>query len=308
MVVDPVLHRVLAALVPPSADSLPAWLNATAAERAASQIPVERALIGGACADRIGFAFAIGYAEALRALVPDAPGGITALCVTEEAGNMPRAIQTTLAATDEPGRYTLSGRKKWATVADHASALLVVARTGEQRDGKHLLRVVRVATNAPGVRIVATTARFIPEISHAEVELDRVAVAQADVLPGDGYDLYVKPFRTVEDLHVHSALAGYLIGVVRRRELPRELLDALAAIAVATRALALADATAATTHVGVAGVLQLFANVVAGVERAWSASPDDEWQRWQRDRALLQVASTARAARRERAWSVLSAS
>ena len=48
------------------------------------------------------------------------------------------------------------------------------------------------------MRLHATTAAFVPEISHAEVELDRVKVSDADVLPGDGYDDYLKPFRTIE--------------------------------------------------------------------------------------------------------------
>src|ERR1700760_915474 len=72
---------------------------------------VERAAIGGAQVDRVGHAFAIGYAMALTALVGD---GHAALCATEDGGNHPRAIQTRL----EHGRVT--GTKKWATMADRA--------------------------------------------------------------------------------------------------------------------------------------------------------------------------------------------
>ena len=49
------------------------------------------------------------------------------------------------------------------------------------------------------------------EIPHAEVGLDRVRVEASAVLPGDGYADYVKPFRTIEDAHVHCALLGYLV-------------------------------------------------------------------------------------------------
>ena len=45
---------------------------------------------------------------------------------------------------------------------------------------------------------------------------------------------------------------------------------------------------------------------VAALEARWSAAPDREWQRWQRDRALLQVAGKARVACRETAWSQVS--
>ncbi|HWU89733.1 MAG TPA: acyl-CoA dehydrogenase family protein [Kofleriaceae bacterium] len=289
---------------PPATDDLRAWWDATAGHRAAWTAPLDRALAGGACADRLGFAFAAGYAEALRALVPELPpGAITALCATEEGGAHPRAIRTRLAAV-APGRYELSGRKRWATVANAASSLLVVASTGEE-GGRNRLRVVRVRADAPGLRLHPTTAPFVPEIPHAEVELDGVIATDADLLPGDGYDAYLKPFRTIEDLHVHAALAGYLIGVARRRRLPRELVERLLVLAAAARAIAGVAPAAAATHAALAGVLELAARLVAEVEALWSAAPDDEWARWQRDRALLRVAGGARAARRERAWSIL---
>jgi acyl-CoA dehydrogenase len=302
---DALLRFVLdPARVPPAVDDLRVWWDATATHRAAWTEPFDRAFAGGACADRLGFAFAAGYAEALRVLVPDLPpGSITALCATEEAGVHPRAIRTRLVAT-EPGRYTLTGRKKWATVASAASSLLVVASTGEDA-GKNRLRVVRVRADAPGVRLHPATAPFVPEIPHAEVELDGVIASDADVLPGDGYDAYLKPFRTIEDLHVHAALAGYLIGVARRHCFPHELQERLLVLAVAARALAHADRTAATTHVALAGVIDLAHRLVGELEPLWSAAAGDEWSRWQRDRPLLRVAGGARAVRRDRAWSIL---
>ena len=298
----PAMDALLRSLLVPevaSGDSLRAWWDASAAARGAWPLTIERALVGGARADRLGFAFASGYGEALRALVPGL-SGITALCATEEGGNHPRAIKTALVETG-PGMYELTGRKTWATIASEASALLVVASAGE-RDGKNRLRVVRVAANAPGVTLRSTSAPFVPEIPHAEVALERVAIGEADVLPGDGYDDYLKPFRTVEDLHVHAALAGYAIGVARRRGFAEELVESLLALAVTTHALAAAKAKAATTHLALAGLFTQLTAAIAELERVWSAAPDEEWTRWQRDRALLKVAGSARKARRERAW------
>jgi len=297
------LVRELITATPPAADDLAAWRTATQSARGSFATPVDRALVGGAHADRLGFAFAGGYAEALRALVPGATD-LLALCATEEGGAHPRAIKTTLE------RGELTGRKKWATGAASAAALLVVASTGTDVAGHNQLRVVRVPTTAPGLRLHASAAAFVPEITHAEVELDHVRVADADVLPGDGYTEYLKPFRTVEDAHVHAALAGYLIGLARRRGW-RDLVERLLAVALATREVALADPKAATTHVALAGVLALAAREVTEVETRWraevqgSGALDDEHTRWLRDRALLQVAAAARAARRERAWEQL---
>jgi hypothetical protein len=179
----------------------------------------------------------------------------------------------------------------------------VVATTGTGDDGKNRLRVVRVPANAPGVTLRVAAAPFVPEIPHAEVELVDVAITDADVLPGDGYDAYLKPFRTIEDVHVHGALLGYLIGVARRRSMPRDLVETLATLAIATRALAEADAKSEATHVALAGLIAFVTAAVAQVEAHWSS--DDERTRWDRDRPLLRVASAAREARRERAWSLV---
>jgi len=299
-----VLRRMLA-LTPPVTHTLRAWWDATATERAlpttppiATSMTIDRALIGGVLADRLGFAFASGYAEALRALVPGLDG-ISALCATEEGGNHPRAIRTQLVAAGD--RFVVTGNKKWATLASEASQLLVVASVGEV-DGKNRLRVVRIPVTAPGVTLRPSAAPFVPEIPHAEVELAGVEVDATAVLPGDGYDDYLKPFRTVEDLHVQAALAGYLIGVVRRSGFSRDLLERLLAIASAIRALGVADRASPTTHLALAGTIELMARSVAEVEAAWAAAPPHpEHDRWLRDRELLRVAGTARAARRERA-------
>lgn len=302
---DAVLAATLAAR-PPAVDSLAAWWAATEPVRVAWPASIDRALVGGATADRLGFAFAGGYAAALRALVPGLDG-IAALCATEAGGNQPKAIKTALVATADAGTYELTGHKKWATIGPLASTLLVVATTGVDAGGRNHLVVVRVRADAPGVRVMPAATPFIPEIPHAEIELARVPVAQADVLPGDGYTDYLKPFRTVEDLHVHAALIGYLIGVAIRHRLPREAIDELLALAAATRGLAGGQVAAPALHLALAGALALLGRVVGDVERAWSAIGGAEWERWQRDRALVQVAGSARAARRERAWSAVGA-
>jgi alkylation response protein AidB-like acyl-CoA dehydrogenase len=256
---------------------------------------VERAAIGGARADRAGYAMALGYTTALEALVGDTTAS---LCATEEGGNHPRAIQTRL----HDGRVT--GAKKWATLADHATHLLVVATEGLDDTGRPRLRVVRVRKDAPGVTLTLATAAFIPEIAHARVTLD---AAPGDVLPGDGYADYVKPFRTVEDIHVHAAILGYLIGAARRHALPQPLIERLAMTAAALVTLGAADPKSPSTHIALGGVLATTAAVLAELEPAWAAAPSDEWTRWQRDRMLFTVASKARTERLARAWQTLGA-
>lgn len=307
---DDLLRCVLDAR-PPTVDSLAAWWAATTAIRAPFDAPVDRAIVGGAWADRLGFAFAGGYQAALQALVPagSGHGRIGALCVTEAAGNAPKHIATTLVATG-PDTYELAGSKRWATAAPLATHLLVAAKVGQDAEGRNQIRLARVAADAPGVTLRPSSAPFVPEIPHAEVTLDKVLVRAQDVLPGDGYSDYVKPFRTIEDAHVHAALLGYLVGVARRHAFVRELVERLVAATLAARAVALADPRSPMTHFALAGSIAQTHELVGEVERAWEAiaasSTSDELARWKRDRALLNVASAARATRRENAWASLS--
>ncbi len=254
---------------------------------------IDHAIRGGYAADRLGFAFVAGYGGALRALVPGAPAR-TSLCATEAEGNHPRNIKTTL----DGGR--LVGAKKWATLSPEAELLLVVANTGTDAAGRPRLVLVKVSPRAAGVTITPMPPPpFAPEVTHAEITLD-TAVADADVLPGDGYADYLKPFRTVEDIHVHAALLGWMLGLAARHAWPQELVERLLAAAATLRSLAASPPLAPATHLGLAGAIAVTRELV---DRApWSTLDADALARWQRDRPLLEVAGKARAARREAAW------
>ncbi len=146
---------------------------------------------------------------------------------------------------------------------------------------------------------------FSPEIPHATLRFDGVRIAADRVLPGDGYADYLKPFRTIEDLHVHAALLGYLIGVGRRSSWPEVVLERAVALAVAARALAVAPPSDPAVHVALGGVLDLARHLVADTAAHWLSASEAERERWKRDLPLLAVAQRARGARLARAWELL---
>jgi alkylation response protein AidB-like acyl-CoA dehydrogenase len=295
----------------PAAD-VRAWWDAVRAAGTVPGEPIDQAVADGGRADRVGFAFAAGYQAALRALLRPAghrlaDGAVASFCATETGGNHPRAIQSRL--TPGPGGARLSGAKRWSTMAPVADVLLVVASEGADDAGRNRLRLVRVEARAPGVRIAAMPPTpFVPEVPHGEIALTGVAVGESAVLPGDGYARYVKPFRTVEDLHIHGALLGYLLAVGRRHAFPREALERLAAAVVAVHGLAALDPAAPEVHVALAGLLAQDARLVDDLGEAWAGVEAPERERWQRDRALLgAVAGQVRERRRQRAWEILTA-
>src|SRR5512133_2896861 len=91
--------------------SVEVWWPRQVALGAHHASPILGAIAGGYAADRLAWAFSAGYQAALRALVPQLPAAaLVSLCVSETAGNHPRAIQTSLSPhPDLPGTYVLDG-------------------------------------------------------------------------------------------------------------------------------------------------------------------------------------------------------
>ena len=287
-------------------DSSPAWWADHLARTAALVSPIDRAIVGATRIDRLGFAFAGGYAAALHAMVPSiAMETLASFAATEERGAHPRAITTTLTSAGDG--FALSGSKKWVTLGPDGGEVLVVARLGESTANERpTLRVVRVDARGHGVTITALPqAPFVPEIAHASISFDDVRLAAHAVLPGDGYDAYLKPFRTIEDIHVHAALWAWLIAIGVRARWPREVVAAATALLVATRALSFEPASSPHVHVALGGVIAATKGLVASLDSSWANVDPALRARWERDRVLLDVASSARAKRLERAWEIL---
>lgn len=287
------------------ADWWPRWREA--ATRAAD--PVALAVAGGFGADRVGWAFASGYQAALRALVPGLePQTIAALCVTEEGGNRPRDIATRVTPAGDGG-WIVSGAKRWTTLGPQSSLLLVVGAVEGSGGPRPTLKVARIDAGTPGLQLLPMPeTRFVPEVPHARVVLDGVRIAADALLPGDGYDDCVKPFRTIEDTFVAIAVLAYLLREARARGWPAAFAERCVAALVALADVAASPAGAPATHVALAGALQFVHTLYADAGAHWARAPDDAAaRRWQRDAALFSVAAAAREQRAARAWERLRA-
>jgi len=268
------------------------------------------ALLGGFDADRVGWAFAAGYQAALRALLPTLPAdAVAAFCVTEEGGNRPRDIATRFTPAPDGG-WTIHGAKRWTTLGPDSNLLLVVGALPAQVAGTRVqLRVARVQAGTAGLQLLPMPeTRFVPEVPHARVQLDAVRVDATALLPCDGYERYVKPFRTIEDAHVTLAVLAYLLREARQRGWPTGLAERLCATIVVLGDVAGAAADAPATHVVLAGALAQAHALYGEAGTLWAAAGDDPAaQRWQRDAALFGVAGSARSQRAARAWERLQA-
>ena len=284
-------------------DGLEGWKSALHELRLAWPDPASCAVIAGLHAPSVAFAFAAGYQCAIARL-SGYETGFAALCVSERGGNRPRDMQCRLDASGDGWR--LNGEKSYVTGATHATTLYVAATAGVDAAGRQRIRLLRVAADAPGVTIRRLPdLAFAPELPHAAVNFDNVAVEEAALLPGDGYERYVKPFRSIEDIHVELALLGHLLRQTRATPGSESLQARLLGQVALLRAIAAMPPEDAATHLLLAGNRQVFEALLAALEAAWRAGNPDFHALWMRDRALLQVAGTARAARTAKAWEQL---
>lgn len=299
-----ILRQLLTAPVDvkPVAD-VAAWRTLHQQVAAPFAIPVERALIGGFFADRLGYAFISGYGEALRQLFSSNGAPLVeaaALCATEEGGAHPKAIKTQL-APDGDG-FRLSGDKHFVTFGPLARVLFVVASEGTGGP-RNRLAVVRIPANRDGVQInPLPDLPMVPEIPHASVRFTNVRIEPAERLPGDGYEDFLKPFRTVEDCHVMAAFLGWLSQLSRRFTFPQPIAQEIAVLVAAVTTLATSPPLDSAVHVALGGFLERIEQLVATCAPHFATMDEQTRSRWERDRPLLRVAGRVRAQRLQAAW------
>ncbi|CAI8850918.1 MULTISPECIES: hypothetical protein [Pseudomonas] len=255
--------------------------------------PFDLAVLGGRAMSTPGLAFLVGYQAALRVLWPSAPQSLGALCASERRSVRPADMQVRL---DD---LRLSGSKDFVTAGLDAEWLLVAARCEAQGQPVELSLAV-VYAGEPGVRLESLPALpLMPEVGHARLHLQG---ALCERLAGDGWDAYVKPFRSLEDLYVLSALCAWLYGVGQETGWPQNLqlrlISLLGACAESTRQCA--DTSA--SHLLLGGLFAQFNSLKDELNQALLASPGEWASLWQRDQGLLEIASAARAKRLAKAW------
>ncbi len=262
--------------------------------------PGALAVVTGFLSDRLSYAFASGYQNAVHAAWPSLdPERVVSLCVTETTGNGPRDIQTSISLRGD--QVAVRGDKSFATLGGFSEDLLVVGRVGEVAD-RPRLAVVHLDAGSPGVQVLPLKAlAFTPEIPHAHIRIDATAAAQR-LSPDDGWDHLVKPFGALEDALVRAAVCGHLVGVARVRRWPVDELDTLAAAAHALAAFDVAtDMRSPVVWRALEATLKHVDRVIGAADQRLcddaAADPLDEFAaRWVRDRPVLNVARGRRAA------------
>ncbi len=168
--------------------------------------PIDRAIVGGFQCQQFSFAFMAGYQAALEKMFPSiAPNEFKALCVSEEKGGHPKVIQTVLQNNQ------ITGVKTYVTAGTEADHLLVLCKTNESVNDRPILRIVHIPRQAAGVELANFELPFMKDVKHGKLKLKEVKIEESQILEGDGYSDYTKPFRTLEDICVSAAYQAMLL-------------------------------------------------------------------------------------------------
>ena len=272
--------------VPASADLAEGFANLL--QQLGSVTPFELAVAGGRLMATPGLAFLVGYQAALRMLWPSAPLSLGAMCATEQRSLRVADMQTRL------GDLRLSGRKDFVTAGNAADWLLVAARSEQPGEAPRLSLAV-VYPGEPGVSLEhLPSIPLMPDISHCRLVLEN---AQCELLAGDGWDAYVKPFRTLEDIYVLSAMTAWLYGIGQDIDWPRSLQLRLLALLAGCAEVSRQAPNNPAGHVLLGGLFAQFDGLKVEIGLALADGPPHWAAMWQRDQAVMDLAAVARGKR-----------
>lgn len=268
---------------------------ATLLQQLGAVSPFELAVAGGRLMATPGLAFLVGYQAALRMLWPSAPLSLGALCATEQRSLRVADMQTRLRD------LRLNGRKDFVTAGDAADWLLVAARSEEPGEVPRLNLAV-VYPGEPGVRLEKLAPMpLMPDIGHGRLFLDN---ALCELLAGDGWDAYVKPFRTLEDIYVLSAMTAWLYGVGQDCDWPQTLQLRLLALLAGCAEVSRQAPNNPAGHVLLGGLFTQFDGLKAEVNQTLADGPPQWAAMWQRDQSVMDLAAGARGKRLAKALAV----
>jgi len=287
-----------------SFDSMPDWFECFIKETKYIPSTLEQAALGGRLSNNMSFAFAAGYQSAIQSLFKPDYRQLSSLCISEHEGNHPRAIKCSL--TQHGQNRHLNGSKSFITGANEAEFLYVAATTGFNINNRPNIKMLSFQANLEGIKIrKMKPLPFVPEISHGTATFKQVTLKSQQILEGDGYTNFVKPFRTHEDIHVLAAIIGFRIGEAIDSNWSHDSVEAHLSLLASLLPLEPNNFNQASTHLILAGCRSQLKVLIQQTDDQFKQNNIKGFEEWRRDKALLEIASKAHKIRTNRAWDIL---
>ncbi len=261
------------------------------------------AVSGALQADRLAWAFFCGYQGAIQSAFPTQArhSQVGAYCVNESNRKITE-IATVIHREDRG--MLLSGSKSWVLSEIPGLSLFVLAKIGNgPTAGPGSMTVVFIPADSTGVSRGDTRLQpMVPELAHGSVEFDSVRLEEAQVIEGDGYSDFAKPFRLKEDLFVTSSALAYLLGEARAGKWStswcQRCISAMSMLGQCTDL----DPASSATHIVAAGALSFSGELIRESEGLWTSGQVECLNRWKRDMPILGLGKEAGRMRIATSW------
>lgn len=284
----------------PGADAwLPIWRAGQAAHAARGSFAA--ALACALKADRVAWAFFCGYQGAIQAAFQTGVGTLGAFGANEPQRKITE-VETSLDQQCDPLR--LEGNKSWVLAGIDGLTLFVLARRKNgPAKGPGSLCIVKLPIRSTGVQAEPPRPQtVVPELPHSGVRFQSAPVALADVLPGDGYADYAKPFRLREDVFVTGCVLAYLIAESCAGSWPTTWSQRAIAAVTLLETCSRRDPREVDTIILAAGALSFAGEVIRAAEQHWGLHQQSARERWLRDKAIFDLGKDARRQRVVQSW------
>ena len=263
--------------------------------------PIEKAILGGFSCQQFSFAFMAGYQAALEHMFPTvAPNELKALCVSEKNGGHPKAIQTTLIDNQ------LNGLKTYITAGSDVEHLLVLCKTDKVVNGRPQLKMVHLPKGAENTELTNFELSFMKEVKHGKLAMSNTPIVDSQLLSGDGFSDYAKPFRTLEDICVGAAYQAMLLRQAIEHKWTEDLRDQILFSLFSLKNLLALPLLDQNTHILLAAQDDNFSKLLPSIESNIEATTSAPFKAdWAMNKKLIGLGKKSKAARLAKARSLL---
>jgi acyl-CoA dehydrogenase len=326
-------HLNQAYLPPASFEDMSTWFQAHQTLTASIENSIERSIISGLNCAQLSFVFSGAYQSAMECMFSAERNKIAAFCHTERGVLKPRDMQTRFArasgsgsgsgseTTLETDTFSCSGTKHFVSGGQQAQSLFVSAIA---EDGL-TVKVLKLDPTQEGVHIEPAAALpFLPELSHGTLSLNKAQCRATDIMEGDGYSNYIKPFRTCEDLHILAGIGAYRLKLawqqlaltkeqpssgqlapVECKQENQALVQSLLHQLFSIHALSQQPFNDPLMHLALADTKQKLEAALTRHDKTFAQELPEVFVLWERDKALLLLADKAQKTRTISAWQTI---
>lgn len=276
------------------------------------------------CAPNFSVAFNCGYQFALkRMFAEECPelfvnGSLSCLCISEQGGNSPKAIECLASKTG------VNGVKTFVTCASHIDHVLVMlddqsasdkdtennSETAVDQKNLKLLKIsqlpllLKEMPEALQIDLSAPS-KFLPDVDKGVLKLNNFPLDKGQLLSKPAHEAYSKPFSVLEGLYIRLASTSMLLKLALVQSWDKTLQSDLIAQITLLTSIIENEANTAFGQVLLDTHVRHMDLLLPQVDELMDKSDAQTREHWQRDKVIFYMDFKLRPKRLQQAWAEL---